>query len=73
MRNPLNRLVAMLGLVMLGVVGYQLVVGSIGIEDAAIRAGITFGAVLVVRRLGASGMAMLADSMDREAQRVSDS
>ena len=73
MRNPLNRVVAMLGLAMLAVVGYQLVVGSLGIEDAAIRAGITFGAALIIRRLGTSGMAMLADSMDREARRVSDS
>jgi hypothetical protein len=73
MRNPVNRVVSMLGLLMIGVVGYQLAMGSVGIEDAAIRAGITLGAAIVVRRMGATGMAMLADSMDREAERAASS
>jgi hypothetical protein len=61
----------MLGLMMIGVVGFQLATGSLGIEDAAIRAGITLGAAMVVRRMGTAGMSLLADSMDREAERAS--
>ena len=71
MRNPVNRVVAMLGLVMIAVVAYQVATGSIGLEDAAVRAGITLGAALVVKRMGTTGMSLLADSMDREARRPS--
>ena len=67
MRNPINRLVAILGLVMLGAIGYQVALGELALETAAIRAGVTLLAVVAVRRLGRIGMSLLADSMERQA------
>ena len=67
MRNPLNRLIAGLGLVMLGAIAYLVVTGALTVPEAGVRAGITLGAVIVLRKLGRAGIGMLAGSMERMA------
>lgn len=67
MRNPFNRGVSILGLIMIGVIAFQVALGALALEDAAIRAGITFAAVVIIRRLGRFGVELLAESMERQA------
>ena len=65
--NPINRLAALLGLIVLTPIAYGVAVGSLDMVDAAIRAGLTLGAVIVVRIIGRLGVSLLADSMERQA------
>jgi 3-hydroxyacyl-CoA dehydrogenase len=65
--NPVNRLAALLGLVAIGLIAYGVATGSLGMVDAATRAGLTFGAVVVVRAIGRIGLSALAGSMERQA------
>lgn len=64
--NPINRLAALLGLLALTPIAYGVATGSLDMIDAAIRAGITLGAVIAVRIIGRIGLSILADSMDRQ-------
>ena len=65
--NPINRLAALLGLIVLTPIAYGVATGSLDMVDAAIRAGLTLGAVMVVRIIGRIGVSLLADSMERQA------
>lgn len=65
--NPINRLAALLGLIVLLPIAYGVATGSLDMVDAAVRAGLTLGAVIVVRILGRIGVSLLADSMERQA------
>ena len=65
--NPINRLAALLGLIVLMPIAYGVATGSLDMLDAAIRAGLTLGAVIVVRIIGRIGVSLLADSMERQA------
>lgn len=67
MKNPLNKLTGLFGLAVTGALAYLVVTNSLSLEDAAIRAGVTFLAVLLTRRVARTGMAILADSLDRQA------
>ena len=77
--NPFNRLAAVLGLIVLVPIGYGLANGSLDMVDAAIRAGLTLGAVIAVRMIGRLGVSVLASSMERQVvvetpqRRVTDS
>ncbi len=64
--NPINRLAALLGLIAIGLISYGVATGSLDVVDAAARAGMTFGAVIVVRMLGRIGLSALAGSMERQ-------
>lgn len=64
--NPINRLAALLGLLAIGLIAYGVVTGSLDLVDGAVRAGMTLGAVLVVRLIGRIGLGLLAGSMDRQ-------
>lgn len=64
--NPINRLAALLGLVALTPIAYGVAMGSLDMVDAATRAGMTLGAVIVVRVIGRLGLSMLANSMERQ-------
>jgi hypothetical protein len=64
--NPINRLAALLGLVAIGLIAFGVASGSLDIVDAAIRAGMTFAAVVVVRIIGRIGLSALAGSMERQ-------
>ncbi len=64
--NPINRLAALLGLIAIGVIAYGVATGSLDIVDGAMRAGMTFGAVIVVRFIGRIGLSALAGSMERQ-------
>ena len=65
--NPINRLVALIGLIVLTPIAYGVATGSLDMVDAAIRAGLTLLAVIVVRAIGRIGLSLLADSMERQA------
>lgn len=65
--NPINRLAALLGLIVLMPIAYGVATGSLDMLDSAIRAGLTLGAVIVVRIIGRIGVSLLADSMERQA------
>ena len=64
--NPINRLAALLGLIVLTPIAYGVATGSLDMVDAATRAGLTLGAVIVVRIIGRIGVSLLADSMERQ-------
>lgn len=64
--NPINRLAALLGLIAIGLIAYGVATGSLDIVDGALRAGMTFGAVIVVRAIGRIGLSALAGSMERQ-------
>ena len=64
--NPINRLAARLGLIAIGLIAYGVASGSLDIVDGAIRAGMTFAAVIVVRVIGRIGLSALAGSMERQ-------
>ena len=68
MSGPLGRFAAALGLIMLIPIGYQVVTGGLGMQDAAIRAAVTLLAVVGVRKLAGLGIGAMADSMDRLAE-----
>lgn len=65
--NPINRLAALLGLIALTPIAYGVATGTLDMVDAAVRAGITLGAVVAVRIIGRIGLSALANSMDRQA------
>ncbi len=65
--NPINRLAALIGLVTLTPIAYGVATGSLDMVDAAVRAGITLAAVIVVRIIGRLGVSVLANSMERQA------
>lgn len=65
--NPINRLAALLGLIVLTPIAYGVATGTLDMVDAAARAGITLGAVIVVRIIGRFGLSVLATSMERQA------
>jgi len=67
MVNPVSRITGILGLMMMGAIAYQTVLGQITLMEAGNRAGITLVVVILVRRLGRFGMSVLAVSMEREA------
>lgn len=67
MRNPIHRLIAIGGLVLLLPIGYLLATGELTAQDAGIRAAIVLGVVVVVRRLARAGMTVVANSMERQA------
>ena len=64
--NPINRLATLLGLAAVGVVAYGVATGALDMVEGATRAGMTLGAVLVVRFIGRVGLSALAGSMDRQ-------
>ncbi|MDJ0925422.1 MAG: hypothetical protein QNJ77_12745 [Acidimicrobiia bacterium] len=64
--NPINRLAALLGLIVLTPIAYGVATGSLDMVDAAVRAGLTLGAVVVVRIIGRLGVSILANSMERQ-------
>jgi hypothetical protein len=64
--NPIDRLAALLGLAVLTPIAYGVAMGSLDMVDAAIRAGMTLGAVIVVRVIGRLGLSILANSMERQ-------
>lgn len=63
--NPINRLAALLGLVAVGLIAYGVATGSLDMVEGAARAGMTLGAVIVVRLIGRVGLSALAGSMER--------
>ena len=65
--NPVNRLAALLGLFAVGVIAYGVVTGSLDLVDGATRAGMTLGAVIVVRMIGRMGLSALAGSRERQS------
>ncbi len=65
--NPINRLAALLGLIVLTPIAYGVATGSLDMVDAAARAGMTLGAVIVIRIVGRFGLSVLATSMERQA------
>lgn len=65
--NPVNRLAARLGLLAVGLIAYGVVTGSLDLVDGASRAGMTLGAVIVVRMIGRIGLSALAGSMERQS------
>ena len=65
--NPINRLAALLGLGAIGLIAYGVAGGSLDMVDAAMRAGMTLAAVVVVRIVGRIGLSVLAGSMERQA------
>lgn len=67
MRNPINRLISIAGLVLLLPIGYLMVTGDLSPDQAGIRAGILLAAVIVIRRLTRIGMSVVASSMERQA------
>ncbi len=67
MANPVSRVTGALGLLMLGAIAYQLVIGQVTLVAAGGRAAMTLAAVILVRRLGRFGMDALAGAMEREA------
>lgn len=67
MRNPLTKLTGLFGLAVTGALAYLVVTNSLSLEDAAMRAGVTLLAVIVTRRIARTGMALLADSLERQA------
>ena len=67
MANPVSRITGVLGLLMLGAIAYQLVIGQVTMAAAGGRAAMTLAAVVLVRRLGRFGMDALAGAMEREA------
>ena len=67
MANPVNRVTGILGLIMMGAISYQVVLGQITLVEAGQRGAVTLLAVILVRRLGNLGMSALAGSMEREA------
>jgi len=67
MANPVSRITGGLGLLMLGAISYQLVIGQVTMAAAGGRAAMTLAAVVLVRRLGRFGMDALAGAMEREA------
>ena len=64
--NPINRLAARLGLGAVAVIAFGVASGGLELVDAAIRAGLTLGAVIVVRTIGRIGLSALAGSMERQ-------
>lgn len=66
MKNPLTKLTGLFGLGVTGALAYLVVTNSLSLEDAAIRAGVTLLAVMLTRRLVRVGMALLADSLERQ-------
>lgn len=48
-------------------IAYGVATGSLDMVDAAMRAGLTLGAVIVIRIIGRFGVSLLADSMERQA------
>lgn len=64
--NPINRLAAFLGLIVLMPIAYGVATGSLDMVDAAVRAGLALGAVIVVRIIGRFGLSLLANSMERQ-------
>lgn len=67
MRNPINRLIAIAGLVMLLPIAYLMTTGELTPVDAGMRAGLTLIIVVVVRKFARIGMGIMATSMEREA------
>ncbi len=65
--NPINRLAALLGLVALTPIAYGVAMGTLDMVDAAMRAGLTLGAVVIVRAVGRIGLSVLASSMERQS------
>ena len=65
--NPINRLAALLGLIALTPIAYGVAMGSLDMVDAAMRAGMTLGAVVAIRMIGRMGLSILANSMERQA------
>ncbi len=65
--NPVNRITGVLGLLMMGAIAYQTVIGQVTLAEAGTRAAITLVVVIMIRRLGRFGMNALAVSMEREA------
>ena len=70
MRNPINRVIAIAGLILLLPIGYLMTTGELTGQDAGIRAGILLVAVLVVRKIARLGMSVVAASMERQAAEV---
>ncbi len=64
--NPINRLAALLGLIVLTPIAYGVANGSLDMVDAAIRAGLTLLGVIVIRAIGRIGLSLLANSMERQ-------
>jgi hypothetical protein len=65
--NPINRLAAVLGLLALTPIAYGVAMGTLDMVDAAMRAGLTLGAVVMVRMIGRIGLSVLASSMERQS------
>ena len=62
--GPIQRMIAVVGLVALAPIGYLLFTGELSLVEAGTRAGITFVAVMVVARIGGWGFSLMARSME---------
>lgn len=62
----MNKLTGMFGLAVTGALAFLVMTNSLSLVDAASRAGITLLAVIVTRRIARRGMALLADSLERQ-------
>lgn len=67
MKNPLTKVTGLFGLAVTGALAFLVVTNSLSLEEAAMRAGVTLLAVMVTRRIARAGMALLADSLERQA------
>lgn len=65
--GPLRRIAGGVGLVALLPTGWLLASGSLTVDDAAARAAVTLGAVVVVGRLAGWALSFLAGELDRAA------
>lgn len=63
--GPLRRLVGVLGLLALLPTAALLTAGTVTVEDAAVRAGVTLLAALVLGKVAGWGLEFLAGEFDR--------
>ncbi|GBE24893.1 hypothetical protein BMS3Bbin02_01175 [bacterium BMS3Bbin02] len=68
--GPIRRLIAAAGLITLIPLALSLFQGSVTLVDAAQRGVLTLVAVIVANRIASAGVRVMAQSMDREAQAV---
>ncbi len=68
--GPIRRLIAAAGLITLIPLALSLFQGSVTLVDAAQRGALTLVAVIVANRIASAGVRVMAQSMDREAQAV---
>lgn len=67
--RPFRRMLAFLGLLGLVPIAYMLAVGDVSLGDAAMRASVTMGAVLVLDRLSSWSWQRAVDTHERQVDR----